>query len=704
MPAPDPPAKRHLLWWVVALVALVAALLIGAAWQALARTPGDPDALRGPMALYAMLASLVFAGAAVAFYRLLAARYPDASASLARDVRALLEAKTLDRGLRVPPRHGLGDLPAALESLVDALRSARRETVRAMATATARTEQEKGWLELILLELVPQAVVVCNLDHRILLYNQATGRLFRDHPALGLGRSLLELLGGQALGHALEGLELRHKSGRRDLSSAFVCATSDATRMLQARIALVRDAGGDANGYALSLEDISTELEGRRAGEALRRALGTELRGPLANLRAAAEIVAGQPNLGGEERRAFETVLTSESQRLSDALDRLAESAEEHAAAAWPMVEIHSPDLFSLAAHRLQRDHGLTLSVAGDPEWLIGDSQVLLLALCGLAEAIGAHAGVSELEIAAGQEHKRSFVEVRWQGQAAPSGVIDDWLDLPLAALGDTSIRDVLERHGAEPWSRPAGAGRHALHIPLQTAQAPDLVQTVAPAHPELYDFDLMYARSFTGDLGERRLKELAYVVFDTETTGLRPAAGDEIISIAAVRVTQGRVIENEVFDQLVHPGRPIPKDSMRFHGISDEMVSAMPPITATLPRFHAFAGDAVLVAHNAAFDMKFIKLKEPQCGVEFDNPVVDTLLLALLVEGPDEDLTLDGLSERCGVQIVARHSARGDALVTAHVLVHLLDRLEARGIRTFQEVMHATGMQEALRLRAQHF
>ena len=382
-----------------------------------------------------------------------------------------------------------------------------------------------------------------------------------------------------------------------------------------------------------------------------------------------------------------------------------ASAAEQITPHEWPMSEIHSPDLLAVLAHRLAEVHQVNLAVHGDPTWLVGDSHLLMCALADLAGAIAAREGLTTLEIQAGQRDQRSFVQIEWNGRPVGEGTLGRWLDAPLSRAPESTVRDVLERHGSEPWSRAGeGPGRALLHVPMRTASMARTPEAATPANPELYDFDLMYAQTLTGELGSRRLKELSYVVFDTETTGLRPAGGDAIISIAGVRVTRGRIISGETFTTLIDPGRPIPKDSTRFHGITDDMVVGQPGVDEVLPRFVEFVGDAVLVAHNAAFDMKFLKLREPHCGVRFDNPVVDTLLLSLLVEGPEEDLSLDGLCERLDIRIVDRHSALGDAMATAHVLVHLLDRLEARGIHTFAEAMTATDMDDQLRARAHHF
>ncbi len=697
-------AARWIAILLFALVGVAVAILIAVAVVA-ENTAGDSaSAVRGallPLVGAGILVTLIIG---TVLWGLLRGGMLKPVAMLGRDIRTLLQAKRVDRPLRLPESHMLGDLPEAVSLLADELRGTRREVVRAMATATARVEQEKGWLEHVLLELVPNGVVVCNLEHRILLYNRSAATLFRESPALGLGRSMLDLVTREPLNHALESLELKLKTGRRYAVAPFVCATKERARMLHARMALVQDPARGATGYALILEDISTRLEGGDARAQIHRALTRDIRGPLASLRAAAETLSTEPSLSDEERRSFEQIIASESNRLSQQVETLAEVADELTEHEWPMAEIHSPDLVSCAARQVEQARGIQLRASGDPAWLTGDSHLLMATLVDLTQAIAAREGVSEIAVKAGKQKQRGFFELEWRGKPIPEGVLEEWLAKPLELAPDTTGKDALERHASEPWSRAGTDGAALLHIPLQSASAPEASADGMTEHPELYDFDLMYARSFTGDLGDRKLAEVAYVVFDTETTGLRPAAGDEIISIAGVRVTQGRVLASEAFECLVNPGRPIPKDSIRFHGITDDMVREKAPITAELPRFREFAGDAVLVAHNAAFDMKFIKLRESECGVEFDNPVIDTLLLSLLVDGPDEDHTLDGICDRLGVRIVDRHSALGDAMATAHVLVHLLERLAARNIYTFNDVMKATNMREELRVRGHGF
>ncbi|SER96074.1 DNA polymerase-3 subunit epsilon [Tranquillimonas rosea] len=208
---------------------------------------------------------------------------------------------------------------------------------------------------------------------------------------------------------------------------------------------------------------------------------------------------------------------------------------------------------------------------------------------------------------------------------------------------------------------------------------------------PIVYDFDLLQ-RKPPRDMAEMPLSELTYCVFDTETTGLLPHR-DEIVQIGAVRVVNGRLVPGERFDELVDPGRPIPEASSRVHRITDAMVRGKPGIHEVGRRFHGFAEGAVIVAHNAPFDMAFLRRHAAETGVSWDHPILDTVLVSAVLFGTTEVHMLDALCTRLGVEIPMerRHTAMGDAEATAEALLRMIPMLEAQGLNTLGKLLEAT-------------
>ncbi|MEM9630404.1 MAG: 3'-5' exonuclease [Pseudomonadota bacterium] len=215
----------------------------------------------------------------------------------------------------------------------------------------------------------------------------------------------------------------------------------------------------------------------------------------------------------------------------------------------------------------------------------------------------------------------------------------------------------------------------------------------IAPeaARPLIFDFDLTEHETEHA-IESRPLQSLRFVVFDTETTGLMPNK-DEIVQIGAVRVVKGRIVPGEKVDQLVNPGRGIPRASTKVHGITDEMVADAPVVSEAVSSFHKFARDSVLVAHNAPFDMAFLHRHEKTSGLLWDHPLLDTVLLSAVLFGDTEVHTLDALCERLDITIPSelRHTALGDAQATAEALCKMLPILVSRGFETFGEVIQET-------------
>jgi DNA polymerase III subunit epsilon len=131
-------------------------------------------------------------------------------------------------------------------------------------------------------------------------------------------------------------------------------------------------------------------------------------------------------------------------------------------------------------------------------------------------------------------------------------------------------------------------------------------------------------------------------------------------------------------------------------------MLEGQPGIDQVLPQLHRFAEDTVLVAHNAAFDLRFLQLKEASSGVRFEQPVLDTLLLSALAHPgqPESEHRLERIAARLGVPVLGRHTALGDAMLTAEVFLRLLPLLEQQGIRTLGQAREASRRTSYARLQ----
>lgn len=614
-----------------------------------------------------------------------------------------------------------------LAGAVDALATQRRalgeDIARHVAEASQRVEQERNRLAALMAELT-QSVVVCNRDGRILLYNDSARALFRamspqpqaigGAQAIGLGRSIYTLFDRALVAHALDTLEqriVRAVAGTPGPSAQFV-TTGASGRLVQVQMAPVRapqtgheTAGSRAGaagltGFVLMLDDISERFDEQSTRDRQLMSLVEGSRASLASMRAALDMLE-YPDLEPALRERFQQVIHDEVAKMSDRLDAAARSGSGDLAPHWPLQDMLGTDLASAAARRIEAGFGIPVDTSDiDPSlWLKVDSYSLVQALVYLAGCLVDQFGLRVLQLRLARADARAHLDLVWSGHPASTETLMGWQIDPMQ-MGNhrlsLSVRDVIERHGGEVWIERERA-RHQTFFRFLVPVAPDPQTVPEPAptldegRPEFYDFDLFRATDSGRALEDRPLAELTYTVFDTETTGLDPSGGDRIIQIGAVRIVNGRLLRGERFDQLVDPQRPISAASIPIHGISQEMVRGQPAIEQVLPVFHAFARDTVLVGHNAAFDMRFLELAEASAGTHFDQPVLDTLLLAEAVHPHQSSHRLEAIAERLGVQVAGRHTAIGDAVVTAEVFLRLLGLLRQRGIVTLGQALEAS-------------
>ena len=168
------------------------------------------------------------------------------------------------------------------------------------------------------------------------------------------------------------------------------------------------------------------------------------------------------------------------------------------------------------------------------------------------------------------------------------------------------------------------------------------------------------------------------YVVFDIETTGFSPVT-NRIIEIGAVKVENGEITER--FSTFVNPQVPIPFHIEKITSINDSMVMDADPIEVVLPRFLEFVGDAILVAHNANFDVSFIKENAKRQGIPVDFTYVDTVGIARALLTGQSKYTLDAVAKTLGISLENHHRAVDDAECTAEIFVKFIEMLKKDNI-----------------------
>lgn len=631
----------------------------------------------------------------------------EAVARLDEETRVQLAGRT-DRTLPDAGSAPVRSLAGAIQALVGQRSLLQDDMQRQVQQASQQVDQERRRLAALMSELT-QSVVVCNLDGRVLLYNHRARLQFRalsdvadlgdGAAAIGLGRSIYTVFERALVDHALDTIRQRIARGSTQPSAQFVTTTRNG-QLLRVQMAAVLDTPGPVlGGFVLMLDNVTREFEQEALRDQLLHGMTEGSRGALANLQAAVDMLA-YPDLDAAMHARFLGVVREETAALSERVQNLAHSAASGLKTRWPMEDMRGSDLVAAIARRIEALG--TLQVRSDAVdttlWLKVDSYSLMQSLAYLAARLAEEFSITRVELRLSIADTRAHLDLVWTGQVMSTETVMSWEMDPMRIGTDStplSVRDVVDRHGGAFWFERERVRHEAFFrflLPLAVAQeAPAAVpQNTMAERPEYYDFDLFKTSARTRDLEDQPLAALSYTVFDTETTGLDPSAGDEIIQIGATRIVNGRLLRHESFEQLVDPQRPISAASIPIHGIQPSMVAGQPTIDQVLPAFHVFAQDTVLVAHNAAFDMRFLQLKEARTGVRFEQPVLDTLLLSTVVHPHQESHALEAIAARLGIVVEGRHTALGDATVTAQVFLKMLPLLADKGIHTLGQARAA--------------
>lgn len=572
----------------------------------------------------------------------------------------------------------LGDLASAASLTTTSLANARNSLAQAVARETAQLASDKSKLEHLLGD-VPPAVLMCTGRHHLVFYNSGARQMLSGPKiAVCLGRSLFDYLDDGTIREAHRRLiAAENPNGVVE----FVCASHFGQGRLIGRMRLANDNDGDAAAYVMTLRDVSSEILAYARRDAL---LSDIFEHAEPNIAALSARLSGT---GAQEQPApSDADLRRELERLNATLKDFKQRFDACRADGWPMAATDSRELAS-ALKRSLASSGIALDMQIDPVVIRCNAFDVTSLLQHLAtRALGKETANMRLTIQ--RTGNAAQIALHWQGSIPRSDDLRRWLAEPVDGTPDgISAETILAAHSATIVVDTEGAGP-SLNFTLRPIQLGPSV-SLEPSRSVVYDFDLL-SRIHSEKIADARLDDLTYVVFDTETTGLFPEKGDEVVQLAAVRLVRGKRVKGETFETLVNPGRPIPRSASDIHGVTDAMVAKAPTILEVVEQFHKFAEGAVLVAHNAPFDMEFLRRRERELGIRFVNPVLDTVLLSAVVFGPSQSHTLDALAERLAVPLsdTERHTAMGDTVATAEVFIKLKATLAARGIDRFGQVL----------------
>ena len=183
-------------------------------------------------------------------------------------------------------------------------------------------------------------------------------------------------------------------------------------------------------------------------------------------------------------------------------------------------------------------------------------------------------------------------------------------------------------------------------------------------------------------------INNCSFVILDTETTGLEASMGDKIISLAALKIRNSLIQENEFLDELINPERDIPWESVKIHRITDEHVRGKPTLPELQSKINLFLKKSILIGHNIEFDKKFIYQDAANSDLSKRMKKItsiDTIYLTAALYPDLENYDLSYLCEHFNIRTndQIRHSALGDCWITARLFLHLLNKAKEKNITT---------------------
>lgn len=594
-----------------------------------------------------------------------------------------------DHRIELDTSDELEELANEFNYMADNMAAAYSALGEKIQEATTTIQEEKNRLSTVLRTMADGVIMANDIGDVILMNPRA--RIILDHGyTSGIGAPLSRIFPRDRLDFHLNRLRLRWQQGMETVEEVLFPLRNG--KFIKGSMSVVPGPGEGRAGFLLVFRELNSPGESENRLEKTLQNLPLLLRGPLATSYSLADALQRHPEMPEEKKCAFIAAIAEEMVRLNERVSAIEEAGVAAQMSRWPAIHSNPRELLEEAVNLVPAiSVVIEIDASPVPKVLVEPFSWVISLKCVLQWLdkrnhkklpIGAHLRLED-------------------GAVVTTFHVDGQLSNDLAELESLEICpfdeeclplcEAVRRNRGELWTRSVEG---LLEVRLALLQANVMTEVLSAdglieGEPCFYDFDLFLPRPIIEreDQLQANLAELEYVVFDTETTGMRLSEGDKVISISGVRIRRGRIQSADSFHTFVNPGRSIPHESIQFHHIEDHMVADAPTMNEVYPKFVEFVGDSIMVAHNAAFDKKCLDMAATETKLpRINNPILDTLLLSYALHNDIEGHNLDAIAFRLGIAIEGRHTSMGDALATAQIFLALQSLLPGRGVRTLAD------------------